>query len=105
MPIPATFQSGSVGTSAANLTSTDMGIAKYGITIIPDINNSGQIYWRTKSSTGASPDITAGYSASTTDGIQIPSSGVTIPTYIANDARLIQVIGSAASQNYSFVVA
>jgi len=100
----AAFSTGSVGTSAVALTTSDLGVSKYGIVIIPDINNSGQIYWRTLASVGATPDITAGFGASATDGIQLQPGYNTVPPTVALDARMIQVVANAAGQNYSIIV-
>lgn len=100
----AAFASGSVGTSAAALTAIDLGLSKYGIVIIPDINNSGQIYWRTLPTVNATPDVTAGFAAPTTDGSQLQPGYNTIPPTAVADARMIQVIANAAGQNYSIIV-
>ena len=77
---------GTVGTSAAQLTSTATE-ANFGIRILPAEANTGTIYY------GASSSVT------TSTGMRIPSGGWDIPI---GNASLIYLIADAAGQDYSW---
>ena len=77
---------GTAGTSPAALSATHA--ASRGVTIIPASGNAGTIY--------------AGIAGVTTsDGVVVPSAGLTIPV---EDPANIYLIASASGQDYSYVI-